>query len=87
MLKVKRQIQKKVKNIQDDEHLKNQNNLKNSIKNLYIDNEKKKKTIDECTQLTTQIGEEYAKLQRENNELELAIEKYKNYIEQIQPRA
>ena len=87
MLKVKRQIQKKVKNIQDDEHLKNQNNLKNSIKNLYIDNEKKKKTIDECAQLTTQIGEEYAKLQRENNELELAIEKYKNYIEQIQPRA
>ena len=87
MLKVKRQIQKKVKNIQDDEHLKNQNELKNSIKNLYIDNEKKKKTIDECAQLTTQIREEYAKLQRENNELELAIEKYKNYIEQIQPRA
>ena len=90
MLEVKRQIQKtfkKVKNIQDDEHLKNQNELKNSIKNLYIDNEKKKKTIDECPQLTTQIREEYAKLQRENNELELAIEKYKNYIEQIQPRA
>ena len=87
MLEVKRQIQKKVKNIPDDEHLKNQNELKNSIKNLYIDNEKKKKTIDECAQLTTQIREEYAKLQRENNELELAIEKYKNYIEQIQPRA
>ena len=33
-----------------------------------------------------QIREEYAKLQRENNELKLALEKYKKYIEQIQPR-
>ena len=33
-----------------------------------------------------QIREEYAKLQRENNELKLAWEKYKKYIEQMQPR-
>ena len=67
--------------------LKNQNDLKNSIKNLYIGNQNKKKTIDEYAQLTTQIREEYAKLQRENNELKFALEKYKNYIEQIQPKA
>ena len=71
----------------DDERLKNQNALKNSIKNLYIGNQNKKKTLDEYAQLTTQIREEYAKLQRENNELKFALEKYKNYIEQIQPRA
>lgn len=35
-------------------------------------NKKKKKTIDEYAQLTMQIREEYAKLQRENNELKLA---------------
>ena len=56
MLKVQRKIKKKLKNIQDDEHLKNQNNLKNSIKNLYIGNQNKKKTIDEYAQLTTQIS-------------------------------
>ena len=31
----------------DDERLKNQNDLKNSIKNLYIGNQNKKKTLDE----------------------------------------
>ena len=47
MLKVKKKNHKKNKNIQDDEHLKNQNDLKNSFKNLYISNHSKKKTIDE----------------------------------------
>ena len=87
MLKIKKKIQRKVKNIQDDEHLKYQNDSKNSIKNLYISNQSKKKTIDEYAELTTQIREEYAKLQRENKELKSALEKYKNYVEQIQPRA
>ena len=53
MLKVKKKNHKKNKNIQDDEHLKNQNDLKNSFKNLYISNHSKKKTIDEYAQLTT----------------------------------
>ena len=35
-------------------------------------------------QLTTQIREEYAKLQRDNNELKVTIEKYKQYLEQMQ---
>ena len=54
---------------------------------MYIGNQNKKKTMDEFAQLTTQIREECAKLQRENNELKLALEKYKNYVEQMQPRA
>ena len=35
----------------------------------------------------TQIRKEYAKLQRENTELKTVLKKYKNYIDQIQPRA
>ena len=62
MLKVKKQIQRKNKNNDESEQLKN--DLKNSIKNLYISNQTKKKTIDEYAQLTTQIREEYAKFQK-----------------------
>ena len=72
MLKVKKQIQQKINNNQED-YLKNQNYLKNSIKNLYIRNQNKKKTIDEFAQLTTQIREEYAKLQNENNQLKSTL--------------
>ena len=84
MLKVKKQIQQKINNNNQDDYLKNQNDLKNSIKNLYIGNQSKKKTIDEYAQLTTQIREEYAKLQNENNQLKSTLEKYKPYIEEMQ---
>ena len=83
MLKVKKQIHKKIINNDQNEQIKNQNDLKNSIKNLYIGNQKKKKTIDEYAQLTTQIREEYAKLQGENM-LKVTIEKYKQYLEEMQ---
>ena len=73
MLKVKKQIQRKNKNNDESEQLKN--DLKNSIKNLYISNQTKKKTIDEYAQLTTQIREEYAKLQKENNNVQIELEK------------
>ena len=55
MLKVKKQIQRKNKNNNENEQLRN--DLKNSIKNLYISNQTKKKTIDEYAQLTTQTRE------------------------------
>ena len=84
MLKVKKQIQRKINSNNQDDYLKNQNDLKNSIKNLYIGNQNKKKTIDEYAQLTTQIREEYAKLQNENNQLKSTLEKYKQYIEEMQ---
>ena len=84
MLKVKKQIPRKINNSDQDEQIKNQNDLKNSIKNLFIGNQKKKKIIDEYRQLTTQIREEYAKLQNENNQLKSTLEKYKQYIEEMQ---
>ena len=84
MLNVKKQIQRKINNNNQDNYLKNQNDLKNLIKNLYIGNQNKKKTIDEYAHLTTQIREEYAKLQNENNQLKSTLEKYKQYIEEMQ---
>ena len=41
MLKVKKQIHKKIINNDQNEKIKNQNELKDSIKNLYIGNQKK----------------------------------------------
>ena len=83
MLKVKNPIQRKINNNNQDEYLKNKNDLKNSIKNLCIGNQNKKKTIDEYAQLTTQIREEYAKLQNENNQLKNTLGKYKQYVEEM----
>ena len=79
MLKVKKKIHRNVNKNQEDDITKIQNELKNSIKNLYINDQKKKKTIDEYAQLTTKIREEYAKLQQENNQLKIELQKYKNY--------
>ena len=75
MLKVKKQIQRKINSNNQDECINNQKNFKNSIKNLYVRNQNKKKTIDKYAQLTTQIREEYAKLQNENNQLKSTLEK------------
>ena len=44
MLRVKKQIPIKLTTHNEEEYLKNQNDIKNSIKNLYIGNENKKKT-------------------------------------------
>ena len=82
MLKVKKKISKKAVNKdQEDDITKIQNELKNSLKNLYLNDQKKKKTIDEYAQLTTKIREEYAKLQQENNQLNIELHKYKTYVE------
>ena len=80
--KKKKKICKTNKTNEDDEIVKIQNNLKNSIKTLFI-SDKKKKAIDEYVQLTTKIREEYAKLQQENNQLKIELHKYKNYVEQL----
>ena len=64
MLKVKKKIHRNINKNQEDDTTKIQSELKNSIKNLYINDQKKKKTIDEYAQLTTKIREEYAKLQQ-----------------------
>ena len=88
MLKVKKKIHKtNYSKNQEDDISKMQNDLKNSIKDLYIGDKKKKKTIDEYAQLTTKIRDEYAKLQQENNQLKIELHKYKAYVEQLSQKS
>ena len=79
MLRIKKQLPLSV--IDETEYTKNQDDIKNSIKKLFISNQGKKKTIDEYAQLTTQIREEYAKLQARCVQLENTLQKYKDYVE------
>ena len=80
MLKVKKQLPL-AENFDETEYTKNQEDIKNSIKKLFISNQNRKKTIDEYAQLTTQIREEYAKLQAKCVQLESTLQKYKDYVE------
>ena len=83
MLKVKKKIQKTNNKNQNDELKKIQDDLKNSIKGLFISDQKNKKTIDQYAQLTTKIREEYAKLQQECNQLKIQLTKYKQYVDNL----
>ena len=76
MLKVKKTIRNPKNKNEDDNLTELQNNIKNSIKNLYISDQKKKKTINEYAELLTKIRNEYAKLQKEINELKIELYKY-----------
>ena len=81
MLKVKKQIPFKITSFNEKEYLQNQNDIKNSLKNLYIGNKNKQKTIDEYAQLVTQVREEYPKLQNKCLHIEQTLQKYKEYID------
>ena len=80
MLKIKKQLPLAA-NFDETEYTKNQEDIKNSIKELFISNQSRKKTIDEYAQLTTQIREEYAKLQAKCVQLESTLQRYKDYVE------
>ena len=56
---------------QKDDLTELRNDIKNSIKKLYISDQKKKKTINEYAELLTKIINEYAKLLKENNETKI----------------
>ena len=79
MLRIKKQLP--LSAIDETEYTKNQEDIKNSIKQLFISNQGRKKTIDQYAKLTTQIREEYAKLQAKNVQLEAELQKYKDYME------
>ena len=63
------------------------NEIKNSIQNLYIRDQKKKKTINKYAEFITKIRNEYAKLQKENSELKIELQKYQDYIQNIPQRS
>ena len=83
MLKVKKTIRNPKNKSQNDGLTELQNDIKNSIKNLYISDQKKKKTINEYAELLTKIRNEYAKLQKENNEIKIELHKYQNYFQNM----
>ena len=73
MLKVK----KKIQNPKNQNGLTDlQNEIKNSVKNLYFKDQKNKKTINEYADILAKIRNEYAQLQKENNQLRIEIQKY-----------
>ena len=76
MLKIKKPIPFNLSTFDEEEYNKNQNEIKNSIKKLYVGNQNKKKTIDEYAQLV-----KYAKLQNKIVQQEKTLQKYKDYIE------
>ena len=79
MLKVKKKIQPKTQ--KNYELINLQNKIKDSIKNLYIKDQNNKKTINEYADLITKIRNEYAQIEKENNQLRMEIQKYQNYIQ------
>ena len=83
MLRIKKQLP--LSAIDETEYTKNQEDIKNSIKQLFISNQGRKKTINQYAKLTTQIREEYAKLQAKYVQLEVELQKYKNYVENRYP--
>ena len=55
MLKVKKKIHRNVNKNQEDDITKIQNELKNSIKNLYINNQKKRKQLTNMRNLLQKL--------------------------------
>ena len=47
---------------------------------MFIKDQKDKKTINEYADLITKIRNEYAQLQKENNQLKIELQKYPQYV-------
>ena len=60
-----------------------QNQIKNSIKNLFIKDQKNKKAINGYAELITKIRNEYAQLQKENNQLKMELQIYQQYVQNV----
>ena len=81
MLKVKRAVYtpKKKKIIKNNKHETEINEIKNAIKNMYLTNQKNKKSLNDYSQLVTKIRNEYNILAKKIQELKTQLEQYKNY--------
>ena len=85
--KLKKKNQNPKNKSQDEDLTQLQNEIKNSIKNLCISDQKNKKTINEYAELLTKIRNEYAKLQKENNQLKIELHKYQTYVQNTPQRS
>ena len=82
MLKVKKKIQNP-KSKANDKLTNLQNEIKNSIKNLYIKDQKNTKIINEYADLITKIRKEFAQLRKENDQLRIECRKYQQYVQNV----
>ena len=82
MLKVKKKIQNP-KSKANDKLTNLQNEIKNSIKNLYIKDQKNTKIINEYADLITKIRKEFAQLRKENDQLRIECQKYQQYVQNV----
>ena len=81
MLKVKKKIPSTKNKNEDVTQLHEE--IKNSIKNLYLSDQKKKKTINEYIEILSKIRNEYALSQKENNQFKVQLQKHQNYVENL----
>ena len=79
MLKVKKKIQNS-KSLNNDDLTDLQNQIKNSIKNLYINDKKNQKTINDYADLITKIRNEYVQIPKKNDHLKIELRKYQQYV-------
>ena len=80
MLKVKKTIHTHTKT---DTYAADVDDIKKAIKNLYLKNEKRNKTINNYSQLITKMRNEYATIAKENQMLKNQLEEYKNYYNSV----
>ena len=81
MLKVKRTIYSPQK--KDNNQLNEiENDIKNSIKELYLKEKKRDKIINKYSQLMTNIRNEYAELTKENNQLKKDLLQFQEHYKQ-----
>ena len=83
MLKVKKKIPSTKNKNKNEDVTQLHEEIKNSIKNLYLSDQKKKKTINEYTEILSKIRNEYALSQKENNQLKTQLQKHQNYVENL----
>ena len=79
MLKVKRPVYTPKKN--KNKHETEINEIKSAIKNMFLTNQKNKKSLNYYSQLVTKIRNKYNILAKENQALKTQLEQYKNYYD------
>ena len=83
MLKFKKKIPSTKNKNKNEDVTQLHEEIKNSIKNLYHGDQKKKKTINEYIEIISKIRNEYALLQKDYNHLKIELQKYQNYVQNL----
>ena len=80
-------VKKKIPNIKNKNKNKDVSQLheeiKNSIKNLYISDQKKAKTIKKYAEILSKIRNECALLQKGYNQTKIELQKYQHYVRNL----